>query len=115
MPFKEADLCRGLSWVLDRGCAELLRTASRNCPKRGTSNAPTVDLAGIRRPKWSEKPLLGGPQGYAEGVWEAFRTVSRRCSQKSPFYDVLTLSSARSTPLTYYHPTRRGSGSHIVL
>src|SRR3712207_7668872 len=26
----------------------------RDCPKRGTSNASAVDLAGIRTPKWAE-------------------------------------------------------------
>jgi hypothetical protein len=42
-----------------------------------TSNAPIVNLTAIRRAKWTEKPLFGGPQGYAEGVSEAFRTVSK--------------------------------------
>jgi hypothetical protein len=33
-------------------------------------------------PKWSEKPLLGGPQGYAVDAPGAFRTVSNRRSRK---------------------------------
>jgi hypothetical protein len=37
----------------------------RDCPKRGRSNAPIMNVAGIRRAKWTGKPLLGGPQGYA--------------------------------------------------
>jgi hypothetical protein len=35
--------------------SELPRTPCRNCPKRGASNAPTVDLPVIRRAKWVEK------------------------------------------------------------
>jgi hypothetical protein len=47
---------------------------SRNCPKRRTSNAPSVDLAGIRRPRWA----LGWSVGlYAAGPFDPFRTVSR--------------------------------------
>jgi hypothetical protein len=53
------------------------RTASRNCPKRGTGKAPSVILAGMRRPKWTAKPLYGGPLGYIVGASEASRTVSR--------------------------------------
>jgi hypothetical protein len=30
---------------------------------KGTSNAPIVDLAGIRRAKWTEKPRFCYPQG----------------------------------------------------
>jgi hypothetical protein len=30
-----------------------------------------VDLAGIRRAKWTEKPLCGDPQGYAAGAPES--------------------------------------------
>jgi hypothetical protein len=33
----------------------------RDCPKRGMSNASTVDLVGIRRPKWAEKHPFGDP------------------------------------------------------
>src|SRR3712207_7645189 len=51
---------------------------SRYCPKRGTSNAPSVDLAGVRRAKWTEKPTFDDPQGYAAGASEAFRTVSQK-------------------------------------
>ena len=29
--------------------------------EKGTSNAPSVDLAGIRRPNWAEKHRFGGP------------------------------------------------------
>jgi hypothetical protein len=35
-----------------------------------------VDLAAIRRAKWTEKPTFDDPQGYAAGASEAFRTVS---------------------------------------
>jgi len=51
-------------------------TPSRNCPKRGMSNARSVTLAGIRRAKWTERPLCGSPRDYAAGASEAFRTVS---------------------------------------
>ena len=42
---------------------ELRRTLYRNCPKRGLSDAPKVDLAALGRAKWVEKGLLGGPWG----------------------------------------------------
>jgi hypothetical protein len=32
----------------------------------------------IREPKRSEEPLLGGPEGYAVGASETFRTVSEK-------------------------------------
>jgi hypothetical protein len=44
--------------------------------EKGTSNAPIVDLAGLRRAKWTGKPLCGDLQGYAASASEAFRTVS---------------------------------------
>src|SRR5215217_6163906 len=44
--------------------------------EKGASNAPIVDLAGLRREKWTEKPLCGDLQGYAASASEAFRTVS---------------------------------------
>ena len=34
------------------------RTSERNCPKSDLSNAPAVNLAGIRTTKWAEKSLL---------------------------------------------------------
>jgi hypothetical protein len=70
---------RTASWYRDgrssflRSCK---RTADRDCPKRGTSNAASVHLAGIWRVEWTEKPLFGGPPGYAASSSEAFRTVS---------------------------------------
>jgi hypothetical protein len=45
-------------------------------PEKGMSDAPTVNLAGIRRSKRVEKHRLGGLQGYAASTSEAFRTVS---------------------------------------
>jgi hypothetical protein len=44
--------------------------------EKGASNAPIVDLAGLRRAKWTGKPLCGDLQGYAASASEAFRTVS---------------------------------------
>jgi hypothetical protein len=44
--------------------------------EKGVSNAPSVDLAAIWRAKWAEKPLFGGPQGYAACPSDPFRTVS---------------------------------------
>ena len=44
--------------------------------EKGTSNALLVDLADIRRMKWTERPLFVDPQSYAISVFEAFRTVS---------------------------------------
>ncbi len=35
--------------------------SERDCPKRGRSNASTVDLAGIRTPKRAEKYHFGVP------------------------------------------------------
>jgi hypothetical protein len=58
--------------------AEILR----DCLKRGTSNAPIMNVAGIRRAKWLGKPLLGGPQGYAASALETFRTVSQKLTER---------------------------------
>jgi hypothetical protein len=33
----------------------------RDRPKRGTSNTPTMNLAGMRRAKWAKKYHFGGP------------------------------------------------------
>src|SRR5215203_1221077 len=44
--------------------------------EKGTSNAPSVDLAGIRRPNGAEKQRFGGPYGYVASTSETFRTVS---------------------------------------
>jgi hypothetical protein len=33
-------------------------SAWRDCPKRGTSNAPKVDWDAMRKSKWVEKSLL---------------------------------------------------------
>jgi hypothetical protein len=35
-----------------------------------------VNLTGMRRLKWTEKLLFGGPQGYAASASETYRTVS---------------------------------------
>ena len=53
--------------------------------EKGTSNALIVDLAGIRRAKWTEKPLFGDPQGYAASASEAFRTVSEEVFSETEF------------------------------
>ncbi len=37
------------------------RIAERNCPKRGSSNAPSANLAGRRRVRWAERSLFGAP------------------------------------------------------
>jgi hypothetical protein len=52
--------------------------------EKGTSNASRVDLPGIRRAKWTENLLFGGPQGYATSVSKAFRTVSLRALVNKP-------------------------------
>jgi hypothetical protein len=48
----------------------------RDCPKRGTSNAPSMDLASMRRKKWAERPLFGVLLDHAAGAFGTFRTVS---------------------------------------
>jgi hypothetical protein len=49
---------------------------SRNCPKRGLSNAPSVNLAGKRRNKWAISVPFRQPARLRAGSSEAFRTVS---------------------------------------
>src|SRR5215204_7592402 len=62
---------------LELGCSCLYSLCCRErLSEKGTSNALLVDLADIRRMKWTEKPLFVDPQGYAISVFEAFRTVS---------------------------------------
>jgi hypothetical protein len=53
-----------------------------------------VNLAGKRRPKWTEKFLFGGSQGYDASTSEAFRTVS---VQKYA-YVVLTINGRLTGP-----------------
>jgi hypothetical protein len=60
------------NWGLSRFSKQFLR----DCPKRGTRNAPGATLASLRRANWSEKPLFSGPQGCTASAFEAFRTVS---------------------------------------
>ena len=60
------------------GSIGTFRPVSERLSEKGTSNGPSEDLAAIRRPKWTEMPLLGGPLGYAGSASETFRTVSRR-------------------------------------
>ena len=38
-----------------------VRTPNRNGPTRGTSNAPSVNLAGLWKTKWAEKAPFGNP------------------------------------------------------
>lgn len=64
--FANAGRYISLPFLLTRSCVareavELPRIQLRNCPKRGMSNTPNVDLAAIRMAKWAEKCLLGGP------------------------------------------------------
>jgi hypothetical protein len=58
--------------------AELRRTPSRNGPKRGSNNAPSVNLADFSEGGTDRKPLFSGSQGYAAGFLETFRTVTLR-------------------------------------
>src|SRR5215218_3687512 len=52
--------------VLTAASERLLATVNfgeflfRDCPKRGTNNILSVDLGGLRRPKWVEKHRFGG-------------------------------------------------------
>ena len=39
-------------------CGLMAKVQQRNCLKRGTSSAPMVNLAAIRRAKWTESPAL---------------------------------------------------------
>jgi hypothetical protein len=48
----------------------------RDCPKRGKSNAPGMNLAGVQRTEATEKGLLGSPLCYAASPAGTFRTVS---------------------------------------
>ncbi len=54
----------------------LPRISALRLSEKGTSNGPSEDLAAIRSAKWTEKPFLGGPLGYAGSASETFRTVS---------------------------------------
>src|SRR5215217_3322032 len=51
------------------GCLEKLSEKSK-------SNAPTADLAGIRRPKWTENTVSVARKGCVADASETFRTVS---------------------------------------
>jgi hypothetical protein len=45
-------------------------------PEKGTSNAPILDLLGLRNTKWAQTCRFGIPQGNIAGTSETFRTVS---------------------------------------
>ena len=68
--------------------------------EKGTSNAPTVKLAGMRRAKSAKRELLGSPQGYATSTSKPFRTVSEgefsEVPQLTLFPEAYTSSSERS-------------------
>jgi hypothetical protein len=51
-------------------------TPSETVRKGGTSNAPSMDLASMRRKKWAERPLFGVLLDHAAGAFGTFRTVS---------------------------------------
>jgi hypothetical protein len=59
----------GAPWLYSPECLERLS-------EKGMSNTPTVNLGGVRRPKWREEHLLSRPQGHAVAASGAFRTVS---------------------------------------
>jgi hypothetical protein len=56
--------------------SEVHRTHLLKPCEKGYEQRSGHRLTGIRRAKWTEKPLCGGPQGYAASASEAFRTVS---------------------------------------
>ncbi len=66
----------------------------RNCPERGLGAAPSVDLGGVRWPKWGEKSLLVAPQSYSVVASGAFRTVSQM-----DFSETLPPAAARGAPI----------------
>ena len=78
--------------------AEILR----DCLNRGTSNAPIMNVAGIRRAKWLGKPLLGGPQGYAASAPETFRRGLRRSlsSLSTAAVGIARRSAAEKCPIS---------------
>ncbi len=64
-------------WIRIRGVEYgFPRILALRLSEKGTSNGPSEDLAAIRSAKWTEKPFLGGPLGYAGSASETFRTVS---------------------------------------
>ena len=44
----------------------MLQMVYRNCSKRNTSNAPNVDLVGIQRATYTERPLLAARRGQRD-------------------------------------------------
>ena len=56
--------------------AKWLKSRLRDCPKRGSSNAPRVNGAGTRRAECTEKSLLSDSSAYAIDASGTFRTVS---------------------------------------
>src|SRR5215207_6185745 len=63
-------------WEPHLGPMRIYWTVSERLSEKSTSNGPSEDLAAIRSAKWTEKPFLGGPLGYAGSASETFRTVS---------------------------------------
>src|SRR5215208_1356777 len=59
-----------------QGLAQLPRTPSRNCLKRGSGDAPGVYLASVSGPKWAEGDGLGTLCARVSGASGTFQTVS---------------------------------------
>ena len=49
----------------------ILKLSEKECEQ-----CPTRDFAGIRRAKWTERPLRDDPHGYAAGAFETLQTGS---------------------------------------
>jgi hypothetical protein len=61
------------------------RTSWRDCPESDSSNAPSVNLAGIRGTKWTEKPSLAARRARLQASPRFFGQSRRRVSRKDKF------------------------------
>jgi hypothetical protein len=67
--------CQGAS----RNGVVLRVPLARGAMKSDSNNAPTVNLAGIQRAKWTEKSLFGGLRGYAAGAFFLVAALALSC------------------------------------
>src|SRR5215211_5475842 len=58
------------------------RLPGKNCPRRGTSYAQTVNVASMRRAKWMGTPSLAARRATLQAPPRLFGQFQKRCSPK---------------------------------
>ena len=106
-------ISQGLRQGLVTRGSELPRTPSRNCPKRGASDAPGVYLAPLSGPKRAGQAGLGALWARVSGASGSFRTVSGRSSESNSLaVGRLALMTEEGRPTGITHEDVIGAAQH---